>query len=371
MLHLDKNGRVFSVAALLILGACSMQRGSLGPDSFAPAVQRPSGPHNSGPVLKEYTIKTKKLAQIFQLTFDANRNLWFDSYTPYVGEMTPGGAISAHVLPRKTNPYGLESVDSLTLGPDHNIWFTDNVGKEIGTISPSGEIREYQPFRKTGYAFTDYIVAFQRHVWITMPFFNVAYLAEVNNKAKVAQAIPLPGYFCYPGPITVDKTGTFWIGNGANCPKITRVTPEGKVRDFPIVAADGIWAVAAGPDGNVWFTAADAPTINDYVAKITPTGEITKYPISNQVDSIALGPDGNWWMTMPFVGKIESMTMQGNIVAEYTLPHAINGSQPEFQACQIIQGPDGNMWFGEGKRNKIGELVFSRKMIRELSQAPY
>ena len=360
MLRPYRYGYSFTIAALSLLSACSAQRDQISGSSFVPTAEPQGSPHNGGPVIKEYAVKSKKIGQIFDLAFDAAKNLWFNSYSPYVGRMTPGGLITVHPLPRKRNSYGLESVNSMAFGPGQNIWFTDFLGKEIGTIDRKGTIREYQPFQKTGYAFTNSLLPRPLHVWVTMDIFDTGYIAEANQRAKVVRAIYLPGYFCYPGPITADKTGTFWIGNSGNCPKITRVTPDGKVRDFAIKAADGVWGIAAGPDGNIWFTAADNPTTNDYVGKITPTGKITTYPITNQADGIALGPDGNWWITMPFVGKIESMNLQGKIVAEYTLPNAINGSQPEFQACLIHRGPDGNMWFGEGARNKIGELIFSK-----------
>ena len=52
------------------------------------------------------------------------------------------------------------------------------------------------------------------------------------------------------------------------------------------------------------------------------------------------------------------MSLDGQILAEYTLPDAWKHSQPKFQATKIILGPDGNLWFAEANRNKIGELRF-------------
>ena len=139
----------------------------------------------------------------------------------------------------------------------------------------------------------------------------LAYLAELNTKPHVIEKILFPGMYCYPARFTSDATGTLWIGNSGNCPKITRVTPDGRVTDFPIVAADGVWISFPGPTATIWFAAASGPEIDPYIGKITPQGEMTEYPVSDQVDGMALGPDGNWWLTMPFMGMIDTMSLDG------------------------------------------------------------
>jgi streptogramin lyase len=316
------------------------------------------------PALKEYVIANPNLWQPFQVAFDANHNLWFNPYGPYLGRMTPGGRITEDRL-HHTNPYGIERAYDFTLGPDKRIWFTDFYGKTIGTIKAGRRIRQYPPFARTGYPFTAGITSVGEHLWVVMYcdcYPSIGYLAEITTQPKLIKAIVLLGYYCWPGPVAVGPGNTFWVGNSANCPKITRVTSSGQVTDFPVKGANGVWGVAQGPDGNMWFTAADGPKINAYVGKITSSGQITQYPIKDQGDGIAVGPEGNLWITLPFVGRIISMTPQGHIVANIRLPNAINGSQPRFQDVGITLGPDGNIWFAEPSRNKIGELIFSSRL---------
>ncbi len=49
-----------------------------------------------------------------------------------------------------------------------------------------------------------------------------------------------------------------------------------------------------GPDGKMWFTEADK------IGRITPSGEITEFPLPTPDSApmgITTGPDGNLWFT--------------------------------------------------------------------------
>jgi len=346
------------VTAVLLAGC-----GGSPPSIGAPGAMQRGVARASSPVLREYLVKNKELEDLYQLAFDPAGDLWFSSFYPYLGRMLPDGTITAHKLPEKRNPYGYDSAFEMTHGPDGNIWFTDYYNRSLGLIK-SGQISQYDPCGRAGCGWTAGIVSARQRLWVVMTGPGSGkysgYLAEVTTRPRVVKRILLPGSFCYPTPLAVGEDETFWIGDSGNCPQITRVTADGTITNFPIVAGDGVWNIAKGPDGNMWFTAADGPKVNAWIGKITPDGEITKYSIADQGDGIALGPDGNWWITQPFVGHIISMNLQGQIVNDYKLPGAINGSQPRFQVSGIVKGPDGNMWFAEGFRNKIGELIFPR-----------
>jgi streptogramin lyase len=316
----------------------------------------PEQSHAATPTLKEYITRNGKLAYPLALTFDAQANLWFNAFGPYLGKRASSGKISLYKLAIDRNHCGREYAQDFTLGPDHDVWFTDSCGETVGTVKLDGKIFQKDPF--TGYTPTAGITTMSRHLWVVIA---TGYLAELNTNWKVVNAISLYGSGCGPGGVTLGYAKTLWITNSGNCPGITRVTPDGNVANFPVQAKDGVWAIAKGADGNMWFTAADAPKINAWIGKITPDGQITKYPITDQADGIAMGPDGNLWITEPFVGHVIGMNLQGQIVDDIRLPGALNGSQPRFQLGEIIQGPDKNMWFAEGYRNKIGELIFSHR----------
>lgn len=349
------------VAAVMLAGCGGSQPSSRaqGPTAGAlPATVRAATDYK--PVIKEYRIANKHLTDPLEVVFDGSNNLWFSSsFYAYLGSRSPSGSITAHKLPKQRDNYGWAFAVAFTTVRRNQVYFTNYYGEDVGKIEAGGHIVEWGQGKVSSY-WTAGLVSTEGHLWVVGTSLFDSDLLELRFDGKLLKEIRLPGYYCYPTPIAASSDGTLWIGYGANCPAIVRVTESGKATEFPIVAADGVWNVVTGPDGNIWFTAADGPTTNDYVGKITPRGEITEYPLPNQADGIVLGPDGNWWLTMPFVGKIAVMTLQGDITAEYTLPKAIDGSQPKFQLGKIVLGSDGNLWFPEGYRNKIGELDFSR-----------
>ena len=68
-------------------------------------------------------------------------------------------------------------------------------------------------------------------------------------------------------------------------------------------------------------------------------------------DQIAAGPDGNLWFTEPSGDKIGRITPAG-VITEFL---ASTGSNP----LGITAGPDGNMWFTEEVANKIGRITLA------------
>src|SRR5918992_5855031 len=97
----------------------------------------------------------------------------------------------------------------------------------------------------------------------------------------------------------------------------------------------GAWDIAAGKDGNLWFT----EELGNVFTRITPSAVLTDFPgllLGGTPRGIAAGPDGNMWVvnrTPAVVGRITP----GGQITEFTagLP---TGSQPSA----ITAGPDGN-----------------------------
>jgi len=71
----------------------------------------------------------------------------------------------------------------------------------------------------------------------------------------------------------------------------------GTVTEFPTPTTDSApWGIAAGPDGNLWFT----ETNGNKIGRITTSGTITEFPLptaGSGPSDIAAGPDGNLWFT--------------------------------------------------------------------------
>ncbi|MEO8754142.1 MAG: hypothetical protein ABI624_15845 [Casimicrobiaceae bacterium] len=99
-------------------------------------------------------------------------------------------------------------------------------------------------------------------------------------------------------------------------------------------------AIAAGADGNIWFT----EKIAGKVGRITPSGAIAEFslPGSGTILGLAAGQDGNIWVK-GYAGKIFRVTPTGT-VNSFAIPAASLGRDVE-----LVQGPDGALWFAEDK----------------------
>jgi len=123
------------------------------------------------------------------------------------------------------------------------------------------------------------------------------------------------------------------------------------ITEYPVAAGSAPIGIAAGPDGNLYYTEQTAST-NAIGVMDTNGNVVGEFPIptpNSHSQMIVSGPDGNMWFAEINGGKLASISTDGlGTITEYTLP---SGNAPLFLAV----GPDGNIWFTEGG-NKIGFL---------------
>src|SRR5438874_556995 len=96
-----------------------------------------------------------------------------------------------------------------------------------------------------------------------------------------------------------------------------------RFREFPIPTAYGrpAW-IAAGPDGNLWFTEYSG----NKIGRITTGGVITEFPIPTGVSvptGIASGPDGAMWFSEENGNNIGRMTTTG-VITEFPIPTGVS-----------------------------------------------
>ncbi len=173
---------------------------------------------------------------------------------------------------------------------------------------------------------------------------------------------PLPPGDITPTSLAQGREGDLWFtesqgeaGHPVSSTKETgaigRMTPDGKVTDYPLPPPLGRFAteITAGPDGAMWFLGEGA------VGRIATDGTFTaqSFPELIRPRSMVVGPDGNLWLTASSPGgadEIARLTMQGTLTV-FPLPGKESGLD------QIISGPDGNLWFTETYAERVGRIT--------------
>ena len=177
------------------------------------------------------------------------------------------------------------------------------------------------------------------------------------TSGKITQHVPIGT----PGSLTAGPDGNIWFTDvGAEGNEVGKLNPStGAIVEYPITTTTGSLSITSGPDGAVWFSGSNG------IGKVDPaTGAITYYPLSIatpggsstvQADSLAAGPDGNLWFTdydLTAIGKFNPST---GAVNEYPIPAYNDQSQwppIPFQTdkpFEITAGPDQSLWFKLGK----------------------
>ena len=167
--------------------------------------------------------------------------------------------------------------------------------------------------------------------------------------------------------IAAGPDGNLWFTE-ESFNRIGRITPQGVVTQFggffqhPGLPPAGLppgsfpYQIAAGPDGKMWFSNRGTTVATQSIGRITTGGSVSGFlggiSASSGLGGIALGPDGNLWFTEQ-VGRIGRITPQG-VVTEFS-----NGITAGAAPVEIAAGPDGNLWFTEesSQASRIGRIT--------------
>ncbi len=313
----------------------------------------------------EFPIPTARSGPV-GITAGPDGNLWFTEFDgDNIGRVTPDGTITEFALP------AFSGATDIAAGADGNVWFTERGsqrapysvlgGNNIGRISPAGMITHFAvPTARSQPA--GIAAAPGNGLWFTeawaIQIGRIVGSDDVSSPTVTIKEYSVPslanGLNGGPGYIAAGPDGNLWFTE-YDAGRIGRMAPWGIVTEFPLPSAGGHPAdITAGPDGNLWFTDPGANSIG----RISVTGSITEFPIPTaQSDLYAItaygitaGPDGNLWFVEGQGNKLGRITPTGAIT-EFLLPAA------KSYPADITAGPDGNLWFTEGGSNKIGRIT--------------
>jgi streptogramin lyase len=198
-------------------------------------------------------------------------NLWFTETgtIPSIGELdSQTHLITQYAIPRGAVP-GAIVPWKIAAGPDGNLWFT--LESSIGEINPSThQISEYPIPDNAG----DVASGPDGDLW----FIGGNMVGEINPTSHEITEYPLPAWRGVPSDTAVGEgivagpDGNMWFtvtwnwfpGSGGNPQAVGEISPTTHtIVEFPIPIGPSLYlsdpeeepsGIAAGPDGNVWFT---------------------------------------------------------------------------------------------------------------------
>jgi len=115
-----------------------------------------------------------------------------------------------------------------------------------------------------------------------------------------------------------------------------------------IVHPHSPYAIAVGPDQNIWFTEYQG----DSIGMMTQVGQVTRFPIAPDgiAERLTGGPDGALWFTDPKGNRIGRIATDGQI-KYVALP------TPDCGPTGITTGADGMIYFTEHAASRIGRMT--------------
>ncbi len=167
------------------------------------------------------------------------------------------------------------------------------------------------------------------------------------------------------GPLTITAPTTLSNGTQNSTYPSTTFQAQGGVMPYT-------WSASGLPSGLTLSTAGVLTGTPTQLGTFNPTitvidssffsVNITDYPVTTTGAApydIVQGPDGALWFTETNANKIGRISTAGVVTNEYTIPTP--GSQP----AGIVVGPDGALWFTETVGNKIGRITTAGVITNE------
>ena len=298
-------------------------------------------------VVTEFTTGVTSGSHPWGVTAGPDGNLWFaEAQGDRIGRITPSGAVTEFTagITAGSHPKGI------TPGPDGNLWFTESNGLRIGQITTAGVVTEFS----TGISgsTTDITTGSDGNLWFTEAAGRIGRITtagvvtEFSCRASaparsLAASRPAPTATCGSRRLTA-------IGS-------VRLPPAGVVTEFSIGhhrRRRAFSSIAAGPDGNLWFTEFNGSRIG----RITPTRR------RHRVQQRHHGGSGPCTESPPVPtatcgSRKTSAIAIGRITPAGVVTEFSAGISAGAALVGITAGPDGNLWFTEFFGDRIGRIT--------------
>jgi virginiamycin B lyase len=171
----------------------------------------------------------------------------------------------------------------------------------------------------------------------------------------------LPTSNSVPLYIAAGKDGNMWFTEYANN-KIGKITPSGAITEYAIpTASSQPWGIVQGSDGRIWF----AEYNKSKLGAVTTSGTFSEYATADYPNDtpylLTDRGDGTMWYTSSSVNRVGYVVEKTGATSDLVIP--TGNSVP----TALAEGIDGNLYFDESNADKFGYLASSLGSITEFS----
>ncbi len=240
---------------------------AISPTSVAACSQTPPDAGNS--FIRIICTGITPGSQAYATTSGADGNVWFTEYNGiHIGKFD--------LVSKLASEYGplLTPATSITAGPDGKVWFAersdDGTTSIVGNITPAGVITEFKTTPVSGVV-RALTTGADGRVWFVKDGFGGPAVGKIDpaTGAITTYSTGLKGAFTLFGGIAAGGDGNIWFTEYLNG-LIGRITPAGVISEFGGIAANAqLNAISPGPQvggfNTLWVT---DPT-GKSIAKVT------------------------------------------------------------------------------------------------------
>jgi len=206
----------------------------------------------------------------------------------------------------------------------------------------------------------------------------VASATGVTNAS--AAFTPTPTFYQFSIPVAANRPQWIAAGSDGNMwftespgGAVARITPSGVVTEFTVPTASAQPQMIIGAsDGNLWFTefSTTPPPGTSKIAKVTTTGTFTEFstlfapPPPDNPLGLVDRLDGNIWYVANGSSRVGFQGISSGVAGETSIPTANSGP------FGIATAPDNNLYYTESAVDKIGRIANLFTAQSEISLTP-
>ncbi len=230
--------------------------------------------------------------------------------------------------------------EGITIGPDANVWFTENLTGKIGRLVPAtGVITEFSTPDGPGNLPWDIISGPDGALWYTDT--TNSYIGRLTTEGAFTNLYPTLTPDAGPRRLAIGSDGALWFTEYL-VSKIGRMTLDGDMIEYTVPTPNSEPSgITSGPDGAIWFN----ENTGNQIVRVTTDGVFTNaYPLPTKdsiLGQIHTGPDGNLWVTENASNKVGRLNPTTGVLTEWYMPtrQSVPGG--------LTAAADGAMWVTE------------------------